>query len=473
MKKDPGLIYRVFLVLGDALVITFSFAFAYFFRATIDPRAHTLTMGIKGFVMANLVLLPVWIFIFMLLGLYSKSVLRSRPRQYGRLLVGSLLGVMSIITYDFVTRSFNEPILTSNGVAFYLVTSSFVALVIFRTAISSLRRLIFRHNHGLLRTIIIGNDDNTTQFLESISAETGYKVVGVVARNEFVPEEWRKIKYNTLKNAVSATKPDAIIHTDGIDIEGVNKIAIDNHALYYYAPNDRSLVSHMGNIELIAATPVILVRTTPLSGGARIFKRACDLLFGGILFIISLPFLLIVFIGQKIAEPHAPAFYKDIRLSRFNKRFPLLKFRTIKTEYNGLTPEEAFTKMGKPELIDAYRANGDYLENDPRYTKLGIFLRKTSLDELPQLINVLKGDISLVGPRALEPHELKSYGDRGLLLSVKSGLTGLAQVSGRRDISFDERRALDIYYIQNWSPLMDAQILLRTIGVVILGRGAK
>ena len=185
------------------------------------------------------------------------------------------------------------------------------------------------------------------------------------------------------------------------------------------------------------------------------------------------PFLLIVFIGQKIAEPHAPAFYKDIRLSRFNKRFPLLKFRTIKTEYNGLTPEEAFTKMGKPELIDAYRANGDYLENDPRYTKLGIFLRKTSLDELPQLINVLKGDISLVGPRALEPHELKSYGDRGLLLSVKSGLTGLAQVSGRRDISFDERRALDIYYIQNWSPLMDAQILLRTIGVVILGRGAK
>ena len=324
-----------------------------------------------------------------------------------------------------------------------------------------------------MRTIIIGNDDNTTQFLESISAETGYKVVGVVARNEFVPEEWRKIKYNTLKNAVSATKPDAIIHTDGIDIEGVNKIAIDNHALYYYAPNDRSLVSHMGNIELIAATPVILVRTTPLSGGARIFKRACDLLFGGILFIISLPFLLIVFIGQKIAEPHAPAFYKDIRLSRFNKRFPLLKFRTIKTEYNGLTPEEAFTKMGKPELIDAYRANGDYLENDPRYTKLGIFLRKTSLDELPQLINVLKGDISLVGPRALEPHELKSYGDRGLLLSVKSGLTGLAQVSGRRDISFDERRALDIYYIQNWSPLMDAQILLRTIGVVILGRGAK
>ena len=454
-------------------MITFSFAFAYFFRATIDPRAHTLTAGIKGFVLANLVLLPVWIFIFTLLGLYSKSVLRSTPRQYGRLFVGSLLGVMSIITYDFVTRSFNEPILTSNGVAFYLVISSFLALAIFRTVISRVRRYIFRHNHGLLRTVIIGNDDNTTQFLESISSETGYKVVGVVARNEFVPQEWRKFKFKALKTAIAETKPDAIIHTDGVDIEGVNKLAIDNHALYYYAPNDRSLVSHMGNVELIAATPVILVRTTPLSGGARIFKRICDLLFGSILFVLASPFMLVVFICQKIAEPQAPAFYKDMRLSRFNKRFPLWKFRTIKMEYNGLTPEEAFTKMGRPELIEIYRANGDFLKDDPRYTKIGIFLRKTSLDELPQLINVIKGDISLVGPRALEPHELKSYGDRGLLLSVKSGLTGLAQVSGRRDISFDERRALDIYYIQNWSPLMDLQILLRTVTAVLTGSGAK
>lgn len=95
------------------------------------------------------------------------------------------------------------------------------------------------------------------------------------------------------------------------------------------------------------------------------------------------------------------------------------------------------------------------------------------LDELPQLFNVVKGDISLVGPRALVPGELRHYGDRSLLLSVKSGLTGLAQVSGRRDISFEERRALDIYYIQNWSLSMDFRILLRTISAVIFRRGAK
>ena len=100
-------------------------------------------------------------------------------------------------------------------------------------------------------------------------------------------------------------------------------------------------------------------------------------------------------------------------------------------------------------------------------------MRAASLDELPQLFNVLRGDISLVGPRALVPGELRNYGDRSLLLTVKSGLTGLAQVSGRRDISFDERRSLDLYYIQNWSVLFDLQIILQTIRAVIFQKGAK
>lgn len=138
-----------------------------------------------------------------------------------------------------------------------------------------------------------------------------------------------------------------------------------------------------------------------------------------------------------------------------------------------MTPEEAFTQMGKPELIKKYRKNGDFLRNDPRVTGFGKFIRRTSLDELPQLINILKGDISLIGPRALLPDELRDYGDRSLILSVKSGLTGFAQVSGRRDISFEERRALDIYYVMNWSLVLDVQIFFRTIAAVFRGEGAK
>ena len=217
----------------------------------------------------------------------------------------------------------------------------------------------------------------------------------------------------------------------------------------------------------------MLINATPLMGGARIYKRVFDLVFGLLATIIASPFMLIIYIVQKILEPKAPAIYKDTRLTRLNRQFSMFKFRSIKPEYSGLTPEEAFEKMGKPELAEKYRAQGDYLKNDPRYTQFGRLLRKTSLDELPQLFNVLKGDLSLVGPRALQPGELKNYGDRGLILSVKSGITGLAQVSGRRNISFNERRALDVYYVQNWTPGMDISIMFRTVGIVLKHDGAK
>jgi lipopolysaccharide/colanic/teichoic acid biosynthesis glycosyltransferase len=126
--------------------------------------------------------------------------------------------------------------------------------------------------------------------------------------------------------------------------------------------------------------------------------------------------------------------------------------------------------MGKPELALAYRKNGDMIPNDPRVTPVGRFIRRTSIDELAQLFNVLRGDISLVGPRALVPQELQAYSKRHAILSVKSGITGLAQVSGRRDISFDERRQLDLYYVQNWSLLGDFVIMIRTVWVVLTKR---
>jgi undecaprenyl-phosphate galactose phosphotransferase len=127
--------------------------------------------------------------------------------------------------------------------------------------------------------------------------------------------------------------------------------------------------------------------------------------------------------------------------------------------------------MGEPQLITAYRDNGDQIPHDPRYSKLGNFLRATSLDELPQLFNIVKGDISLVGPRSLVPEELEVYAKRHTILSVRSGLTGLAQVSGRRNISFEERRKLDLYYVQNWSFWLDLTILAKTIGAIIDKRG--
>jgi lipopolysaccharide/colanic/teichoic acid biosynthesis glycosyltransferase len=168
-----------------------------------------------------------------------------------------------------------------------------------------------------------------------------------------------------------------------------------------------------------------------------------------------------------------PVFFRQTRLSRFDSPVRIFKFRTLKQKYSGMTPEEAFAKMGQPELLKTYREQGDSLARDPRITRVGRFLRRASLDELPQLFNVVRGDISLVGPRALVPEELEKAEQRNTILSVKSGMTGLAQISGVRDLSFTERRKLDLYYVQNWSFWGDVVILVKTFWVVLFHKGTR
>ena len=469
MKKEPGFIYRIFLLFGDALAIIFSFTFAYYFRTHIDSRPFFFESELMDFIFSNLVLLPVWLIILLCLGVYRRAIIARPFILAGRLLVASVLGVMSIITYDFFVSS----LFPVRGIAALTAVFCFFTLILERGIISAIRKFFLRRSVGLIRTVIVGDSQNTTQLLMGIWPETGFKVVGVVANDKYVPEEWRKRQCKTLDEAVRKYRPDAIIHTGGQNIEEVNRVAINHHALYYYSPASDSIITLSGRVEWIAATPIMLIRTTPLHGAARVLKRLIDIILSLIFIILASPFMLFVFIAQKIADPKAPAIYKDVRLTRFDREFNLLKFRSMKTEFCGLTPEQAFEKMGKPELSEKYRKGGDFIKNDPRYTKIGNFLRKTSLDELPQLFNILKGDISLIGPRALQPFELKTYGDRSLILSVKSGLTGLAQVSGRRDISFNERRALDVYYVQNWSLALDLSIFFRTILAVLKHDGAK
>jgi lipopolysaccharide/colanic/teichoic acid biosynthesis glycosyltransferase len=218
-------------------------------------------------------------------------------------------------------------------------------------------------------------------------------------------------------------------------------------------------------VELFRSSiPVIAVHQTALIGWGRIVKRLFDLIFGSIFLIIALPFMIVIGLINVFAS--GSVFFRQTRLTRFNQGFTVLKFRSQYKKYDGTTPEEAFAKMGRPEIAKIYRENGDFIEDDPRITPFGKFLRRTSLDEIPQLINVVKGDLSLVGPRALIPQELDQFAKKDMILAVKSGLTGLAQISGRREISVSERRKLDLYYVQNWSLWLDITIIIKTFRVV-------
>lgn len=474
MKKDYGLIFHIFLIFGDACAILLSFLVAYLARTHLDQRPFYFEAAPAEFVFSLLCLVPLYIIILAAFGLYKKSIFLGANRwsEFGRLFLASVVGVMAIIAYDFF---FLVDLFPVRVMALYTIISCFLFLCLFRGIIRFVRSLAFKSRRGTLSAIIIGNSRNTEFLADYISAfpESGFTLSGVVASKKYIPKDLKKRQFSSLKEALRRAKPDVIFQTDDRRTDYVYQQAVNRHLLYYFVPSNAMLTSQMGELELVGGTPAILVRVTPLAGSARLAKRLCDIIISFIGLVITAIPMLVIFIVQKLADPKAPAFYADTRLSRYNRRVKIYKFRSMKSEFCGLSPEEAFKKIGKPNLIKKYRENGDMIPNDPRITKFGKFLRSSSLDELPQLFNVLKGDISLVGPRALVPGELRHYGDRSLLLSVKSGLTGLAQVSGRRDISFDERRALDLYYIQNWSLSLDFRIMFRTIWAIFTHRGAK
>jgi lipopolysaccharide/colanic/teichoic acid biosynthesis glycosyltransferase len=303
---------------------------------------------------------------------------------------------------------------------------------------------------------------------------TGQRVVGIVGAKV---AEYAHFPTFSEANVGLKVPVNSIIQTELYTNQAKNneilRYAQENHIAYRFIPGNSDLFVGNIDVELFADLPVIAVHQTALTGWGRIVKRLFDFGFTLLVMVFALPVMLVIAFLMKLFHPKTPVLFKQKRLTRFNHEFTVYKFRSQYVKYDGTTPEEAFTMMGKPELVKKYRENGDYLPYDPRVTPIGDFLRKTSLDELPQLFNVIKGDLSLVGPRALIPQELAAYTKRHAILSVKSGLTGLAQISGRRDINFDERRRLDMYYVQNWSFWLDVNILFRTIRVVLFGQGAK
>ncbi|MCQ2049871.1 MAG: sugar transferase [Candidatus Saccharibacteria bacterium] len=474
MRKKSDFIIRLSLILGDAIALAASYAAAYFIRANVDPRPYYFDVELLDFVVTIAFLIPILIIILASIGLYKKSVFmgKSRLPELGKIFIASILSVAALITYDFFV---GENLFPVRVVALTSVALSFIFIALERALVRFVARQIFKKDYGVRRVIIVGNSKNTEYLAEYISTypEAGYRIAGIIANKKFIPTDTKIKQYSSLKEALKKAKADIIFQTDERNTKYVYKQAIDRHMLYYFVPSETALSSSLGELELIGNTPAMLVKTTPLSGAPAAIKRVFDILFALIGIILAAIPMLIIWLISKFSDfKHSPI-YGSYRLTRYNKKFKCYKFRSMKPEYSGMTAEEAFTKMGKPELIKPYRKNGDYIKNDPRITRLGHFIRKTSLDELPQLFNILKGDISLIGPRALLPGELREYGDRSLLLTVKSGLTGLAQVSGRREISFEERRSLDIYYVKNWSLLMDLQIIFRTIATVIKGEGAK
>lgn len=482
MKNNASLIYSACLVVGDFLALVTAFVAAYVLRVKLAVGISDAQLGPvsgRAFIGAFLVILPFWILIFALLGLYNHSIYEKRFKEFGRLLIGSFVGLMLVIFWNFMSA---EPIFPARLVPIYGFAFGFLFLLIFRNLARFIRVQLFRHNSGLTRVLLIGNTKMTRELVDWLgdSKRSGYKVVGVVGGKQSLGTHDNIPLYHSFDQFLVAHTGElhSIIQTELYADERKNAkiltFAQEDHVSYRFVPGNTELF--VGNIEVElfrSSVPVITVHQTALFGWGRVVKRIFDLVMGSVALVIFSPLMLIIAVAQKISEPRASIWYKPSRLGRFGGTITMYKFRSMHPAYTNMSPEEGFTKMGKPELIKQFRENGDQLPRDPRITPIGRFLRKTSLDELPQLINIIRGDISLVGPRPLDPFEMDKHPKKNLILAVKTGLTGLAQVSGRRDISFEERRKLDLYYVQNWSFWMDIVILIKTVRVVLGGRGTN
>lgn len=470
MKNNASLVYSFFLVVGDIAAIALSFVAAFIIRAASGPDvAHPMAGSEYAIIVASL--LPLWVFMFGLLGLYNASIYERRFAEVGRLLVGSFIGVLMMVFWDYISL---QNIFPAKLVPVYGFGLAFVLLVSFRNIARIVRTGMFAYGIGLTRVAIIGNTPVTKELVTSLSNSrtSGYKIIGIIGyRKQFAEDVPVFANFQAFLRA----EPEdlhAIVQTELYPKEEQNAdiltYAQEHHVSYRFVPGNSELF--VGNIDVDlfrGAIPVIQVHHTALFGWGRVLKRLTDLMLGTLLLLISLPLWLLAALLVKITDPSGPIFYRAKRMSRFGNTVYVYKFRTMKQAYNNMSPEAGFNKMGRPELIKQYRQNGDQLANDPRISNVGRLLRASSLDELPQLWNVLRGDISLVGPRALDVEEIEKYDKKNLILSVKSGLTGLALVSGRHAISFDERRKLDLYYVQNWSFWLDIVILTKTIRVVL------
>lgn len=481
MKSNASLLYSFFLVVGDFLALVLAFVGAFVLRVTFGltfgEQAVATPISSMTYLGIFLLLTPFWIAIFATLGLYSSNIYEKRFAEAGRLLMGSFAGLLFVLSYAYIV---NRPVFPAKLVPFYGFVLAFLFLLLFRNLARWGRSILFAYNIGITNILVVGDTKITADLVDSLwnSRLSGYRVVGVVGKAK-LPEYIKAYQFDTFADAIEQTGSGRIhsivqteLYSDSNKNNEILTFAQEHHIAYRFVPGNTELF--VGNLEVELfrqSVPVVAVHQTALIGWGRIVKRLFDLLVALILLIIASPFMLIIALLNKLFS--GGVFFRQTRLTRFDNEFRVFKFRTQYKRYDGTTPEEAFTMMGKPELIKKYRENGDYLVKDPRVTPFGRFLRQTSLDELPQLFNVLKGDLSLVGPRALIPQELKVYAKHHTILSVKSGLTGLAQVSGRRNISFDERRKLDMYYVQNWSFWFDVVILLKTIRVVLTGSGAK
>lgn len=470
-SKRSELLFTVLAIPVDILMVFLAFVTAYKVRAVTEIIQVVYLWPFENYLTFIGLMLPFWALIFALAGLYTVRNSRRRWGEFTKVFLAVSAGIMFFVVWVFLSRT----LFFSRLIVVYAWIFGIIYVSLGRFILDSIQRYFYKYGIGIRSVLLVGQTETAETLRNELvsNKDLGYQVV-----NGLIEPSVGKIKEYLSHHA----NIDEIIVADSDmpsdQILELIALAEEHSIAFRLVPNLFEVKSTNVEVQTLAAIPIIEYHRTPLGLWASVIKRIIDVALSSLALLFLSPILVIIAILVKI-DSKGPIYYRHKRLGVGKKEFYLFKFRSMKSEYctgddyRGRTDKEIFEKdFEKPGLYKEFEKE-QKLKDDPRVTRVGAFLRKTSLDELPQFFNVFLGQLSLVGPRPIVQDELDKYGEfKHRLFVVKPGLTGLWQVSGRSDMPYNERVKLDMYYIENWSLWSDLIIMVKTAFVILLRKNA-
>ncbi len=467
---------QVILVLPvlDALFMSVSFMLAYHLRFKSSWLPYYAPFSSQFYWTLLSLLVPTCLLIFAAYGLYTPRYLFGGTREYARVVNACAVGIMAMIVLSFMHRGAEQPI--SRGWLLIYFSLSVLTIIFYRF---TFRRIIYRlRQRGLFikRSLIVGANQEGQAMAEQFRSvpTAGVHVVGFVddtlTRGSVVNGLPVLGNSKSLKSLAEEQEIDELIIAP---TSLSRKVLLDIYRTFNsngssvelrLSPGLFEILTTGATIQEVGSVPLVSLNRLRITGIDAFLKSALDYIGAAVGMILLLPLLLLIALLVRLDSP-GPALHRRRVLGAGGQTFAAFKFRTMRVDADEYLEQH-------PELAEELECNGK-LKNDPRVTRLGKLLRKASIDELPQLLNILKGQMSLVGPRMISPPEWAKFGRwKHNLLTVRPGITGLWQVSGRSELSYEERVRLDMHYIRNYTIWLDIRVLFNTFGAVLRGSGA-
>lgn len=468
MKRIELLFSAILVPVDYCMIIAAGLsAYAVRFGGTVtDIRPVFYELPIGEFLNVLLLAALAWVVIFAISGMYTMRGHRRFRNEFATILTACSTGTLAIIVLFFFQREFFSSrfiLLTGLVFAVFYVTLG-------RLIVRSIQRLLLRRGVGVYRIALIGKDQVADQLVELYTKfpELGYRVVARFPEvTDAAMQELARLASERLQHEERGI--DMVLEADSRlpkeQLQTLIDFCNDTHTTLKYTADMFGAKASNLAVETMGGIPIIEIKKTRLDGWGRILKRMFDLVLATLALIVLSPVFVIVAIAIKL-DSRGPVFIRLTRVGERGRLFPLFKFRSMVQNAHAMKAElMQFNERTEGPLFK--------MKNDPRITRVGRFIRRTSIDELPQFWNVIRGEMSLVGPRPHEPEEVARYErPHRQLLTIKPGITGLAQVSGRSDLQFATEARLDIFYIEHWSLFLDLSILVRTPFVVLQMKSA-